>query len=105
MVRYNWLSTEFCHIKNKEKTLTEKDRPYVRLIYSPWNVEKFVESVNEINWSRLYEYDNQDLAYNLFHQSIIKCHDESFRLVKLSPKYFREKVWITCGIKKYQYQK
>jgi len=34
------------HVKNKEKISKENDRQNVRL-YSPWNVGKFVESVNK----------------------------------------------------------
>ena len=71
--------------------------PYIRL-YSPKNIEKFVKLVEESNWTSLYNSNSPDSTYTLFHRKINKCYDDSFKLVRLSRKRARDKIWITLGI-------
>ena len=56
--------------------------------------------LNSINWNDLYHYNNSNDAYNFFHLKISECYDRSFKLVRLSRKCVRDKMWITQGIKR-----
>ena len=84
---------------NKESKCTLDNRPYVRL-YSPKNISKFTEAVSNINWQDIYECTDANVAYDLFNRKITNCHDECFKLVRLSRKCAKDKKWITRGIKK-----
>ena len=73
--------------------------PLVRL-HSPKNIEEFVKSMNSINWNNLHQYSNSNDAYNFFHHKISDCYHKSFKLVRLSRKRAKDKMWVTQGIKK-----
>jgi len=73
--------------------------PLVRL-HTSHNIEKFVKSVSDINWSELYNIENPNEAYNFFNMKISNAYDSSFKLVRLSRKRSRDKMWVTAGIKK-----
>jgi len=64
------------------------------------NIEKFVNSVNSVNWTELYQYSDANDAYNFLHQKISDCYEKNFKLVKLSRKCARDKIWVTQGIKR-----
>ena len=74
-------------------------RPYVR-IYSDKNKRHFIKTVKNIDWSTVYSHDNPDLAYDNFINSIEKCYGKCFPLQQLSRKQFKDKPWITSGLKK-----
>jgi len=84
---------------NKEYKNRFDNRPYVRL-YSPKNITKFTEAISNINWQDIYECSDVNVAYELFNRKITRCHDECFRLVRLSRKCTKDQKWITKGIKK-----
>ena len=73
--------------------------PLVRL-HSSKNIEKFTNSVNSVDWTELYQYSNANDAYNFLHQKISDCYEKNFKLVKLSRKCARDKIWVTQGIKR-----
>ena len=84
---------------NKGKKYDYKTLPLVRL-HSQKNIEKFVKCLKNTNWNDLYQYSNSNDAYNFLHQKISGCYEKSFKLVRLSRKCARDKMWVTQGIKK-----
>ena len=40
------------------------------------------------------------MKHIFFQHKITECHDKYFELVRLSRKCAKDKMWITCGIKK-----
>jgi len=68
--------------------------PFVRL-HTTHNIKQFVRSVCDINWSQIYNIENPNEAYNFFSQKISDAYESSFKLVRLSRKRFRDKMWAT----------
>ena len=83
----------------KNMVYKTKDIPLIRL-YNPKNINKFTTAVGNIQWDDLYEYGNIEEAYNFFHAKITACHDECFKLVRMSRKCSKDKIWITRGLRK-----
>ena len=82
-----------------------KERPYIRL-YNKNNICKFesnveselLETKNIINDNNT-NADNNDM-YNTFETKLHYLHDTYFPLIKMSRSKFRDKDWITEGIKR-----
>jgi len=68
--------------------------PFVRL-HTTHNIKQFVRSACDISWSQVYNIENPNEAYNFFNQKISDAYESSFKLVRLSRKRFRDKMWAT----------
>jgi len=81
-----------------------ENRPLIRL-HSSKNVERFRSLIDNIDWSNVYHFSSSNLAYNHFHEKIKDCYVKCFPEVRLSRKCAKDKMWITCGIKRSSNQK
>ena len=61
---------------------------------SKFEIDKFRGLVAEINWSPLYEIDNQDLAYHFFETSNLEILDREAPMAAVQSSS-RKKNWLT----------
>ena len=89
---------------NKFVKYNMENRPLIRL-HSSKNVERFRSLIDNIDWSNVYHFSSSNLAYSHFHEKIKDCYVKCFPEVRLSRKCAKDKMWITCGIKRSSNQK
>ena len=87
----------FMIIEGKPK-LNNKERPKIR-IFSERNKAKFLDELKNSNWEVVYANDNANEAYDLFIKKFKKIYNKCFPLVKISRSKFKDKPWITKGLK------
>ena len=73
---------------------THQNDNYVRL-FSEKNILDFKSKLNNINW----DPNNVNFGYDYFDSKIKECYNSSFKLVRLSRKRSKDKMWITPGLK------
>ena len=88
----------FMIITGNSSTKCVENRPLVRL-FSSNNIQKFCSLVHCIDWNDVCSNDNVDVCYRSFENAITRCFDNSFPYVRLSRKRFRDKKWVTKGLK------
>jgi len=47
----------------------------------------------------MYSYNDIDVAYKFFDESITACYNTSFPIIRLSRKRAKDKKWIMAGLK------
>jgi len=83
-------------IPNKAKI----ERPLTR-IYTPTNKTLFAVELGKIDWNTsVYNFSDVDASYNNFISILTEIFDKCFPLVRTSRKGFKDKKWVTPGIKK-----
>ena len=88
----------FLILKKKEITKTIKERPMVRL-FGEKNIQKFTDKMTKVEWKKLYETNDPNIALDIFYREYSKAYNESFPLQKLSRKLSKDKKWITHDLK------
>ena len=83
---------------NKKKNCAKEQRPSVR-IFSDKNKQKFLDEITKSDWSAVYNQNDVDLAYDNFIDIIEQSYERCFPLQKVSRKRFKDKPWITSGLK------
>lgn len=74
-------------------------RPYIRL-HTPQNKIKFRESLSSVDWqSHLYSCSDVNTCFNEFISVLQNIYEKSFPLIRQSRKAYKDKKWITSGIK------
>ena len=81
------------------KTKSIKDRPYVRL-FTQANIDKFNENIkSEPSLISPDDVSEANFSYNTFSTNYQKLFDKYFPYVRMSRKAFKDKPYITRGIK------
>jgi hypothetical protein len=80
------------------KSTTTKKRPYLR-IYSERNIAKFQSLLHAADWSSVLNCVEPNAAYDKFIKIFSNAFHGSFPLVLQSRKSFKDKKWITAGLK------
>jgi hypothetical protein len=80
------------------KSTKSKKRPYIS-IYSERNMTKFQSSLQATNWSCVLENEEANTAYDKFVNTFSNIFNASFPLVLQSRKSYKDKKWITPGLK------
>ena len=74
-------------------------RPCMRL-YTPKNKEKFSQTLESVDWSSiLYSCKDVNLCFNKFILIINDSVNNCFPLTRQSRRAFKDKIWITTGVK------
>ena len=100
------LVTDFTdHLSNFLLVIAENEiklnqRPLIRII-SPKNINNFRNDLENCDWETLIcTITNPNEAYNKFAEILKRVFDENFPLVRLSRRAFKDKKWMTSGLKK-----
>lgn len=72
-------------------------RPY-RRIFGHKNCTAFMSKMESENWQLIYRDENEDW-YSRFINTVLRIYESSFPLVKVSRSRFKDKPWLTCGLK------
>ena len=92
----------FVLLYNKTSRINMKERPEVRL-YTNKNKNKFIQIIGNINWqNEVMCYDDANIAYDKFNSIYSASYEQCFPLTKVSRRGYRDKKWITSGLKKHQ---
>lgn len=76
-----------------------ENRPLIRLFTSN-NKVKFQQKCTEIDWENvLYSCDDVNICYNKFVSLVKNVFENCFPLVRKSRRAYRDKKWISAGIK------
>jgi hypothetical protein len=74
-------------------------RPYIRL-YTPKNKLKFTQSLAAIDWPTvLCETNDVNICFDRFISILKNNMNNCFPLIRQSRREFKDKAWITTGIK------
>lgn len=76
-----------------------KARPLVRIM-SKNNYAKFLDKIKNTSWSTIVDLCDINQKFTEFLSILQKCYDDSFPIVRMSRKTFKDKNWITDKIKK-----
>ena len=77
----------------------KQNRPYTR-IYSEKNFATFNLKLQALDWNSLFiETMNTDEMYECFTSIFTNCFEQSFPLKMVSKKRFKDKKWITTGLR------
>jgi hypothetical protein len=85
-----------CNMQNNKRTQINRTRK----ISGP-SITAFTEDLIQINWSPLYDIDNPNLAYNIFHEIISNLYNKHFpwsNTKTVTKKEFPRNPWITEGL-------
>ena len=76
-----------------------RNRPFIRL-YTEKNKEIFRQKITNINWeNNFYSNNNVNDCFNTFITVITNIINESFPLTRQSRRAFRDKKWMSRGLK------
>lgn len=65
--------------------------------FSEANIRSFCYSLNNVDWSILYEKEDVDSVYNIFESVISSCYNDSFTIIKCKSKS-KDKIWLTQSL-------
>ena len=89
----------FALLVNNLKKIDYNSRPYIRL-YTKANKDKFHDELKNIKWNQiLYFSDDVNQCFNEFITIIKKLHDTCFPFTRMSRRAYKDKKWITKGLK------
>ena len=87
----------FCLITSNNIKHCREENPLIR-IYSATNVDKFRQTIKNTDWVDVLNCSDANTAYTNFENKIVAAFNDSFRLVRLSRKRYKDKKWITAGL-------
>ena len=82
-------------IKEKENTFYSMKRKF-----NPQNKNRFKDLMAQVDWTTLYNNQDTNSAYEVFHNKINKIYNEAFPKIKIKNVYYVRKPWLTYGLKK-----
>ena len=88
----------FIIIQGHKQLSSASSRKKVR-IFGEQNLEKFVNGINNLDWSDFFTSDNVDHLVEMFYDNFYTHFENSFPLKTLSRKRAKDKIWITTGLK------
>ena len=80
------------------KELRLEDLPLIRL-YNAKNYGKFVNCIEQTDFSAVLLENNVNDAYGIFHKQMCEVHDKYFPKVRVSRSKHKSKPWVTAGLK------
>ena len=90
----------FLIIPQQPSLYSTNERPFTR-IFSAKNKKLFSDELASCDWTSLvYSSDNVDSSFNNFISVLTHAAEKSFPLIRTSRKSFKDKKWVTKGIKK-----
>ena len=89
----------FVLLKENHSVPDINNRPYIRL-HTLKNETRFQYELSCINWTDLlYNISDVNVCYNIFISRLKEVYDNNFPLVRQSRRAFKNKKWVTNGIK------
>ena len=67
-------------------------------IFSDKNIQKFVDELSTVNWNQVLNHNNGNQDCSEFYKYFDRIYCESFPLVQISRKRYKDKPWITKGL-------
>jgi hypothetical protein len=74
------------------------ERPKVRL-FSEKSMSAFKSDIDQIDWSDVLNCNHANEAFNIFIGKYLKVFNKCFPIVKISRTKFKDKKWLTKGLK------
>ena len=87
------------HITNGSGTVAEQSEFILKRDYRYNNILKFKENLAKIQWDRILNEQNAQIAYNAFCNIFTQEYDKCFPIKKHSKKYCIKKPWLTSALK------
>ena len=87
------------HITNGSGTVAEQSEFILKRDYRYNNILKFKENLAKIQWDRILNEQNAQVAYNAFCNILTQEYDKCFPIKKHSKKYCNKKPWLTSALK------
>jgi len=76
------------------------ERPLIRL-FTPNNKQKFANELSNYDWdSNVCSLTNVDASYDKFTSVLTTAFENSFPLTRISRKRYKDKKWVTAGIRR-----
>ena len=80
---------------NSKSSITESEIYITKRIFNERNKHAFQMSVNEIDWSEIYEASATNNAFDLLHDKLGELLNKYFPKVRIKRKYNDRKPWIS----------
>ena len=87
------------HITNGSGTVAEQSEFILKRDYKYNNILKFKENWAKIQWDRILNEQNAQIAYNALCYILTQEYDKCFPIKKHSKKYCIKKPWLTSALK------
>ena len=68
-------------------------------IYSARNIQEFLSSVSNTDWSSVLESQSAQDSFSIFHSKLITLHEKHFPKKKLKRKYNNKKPWLSQALR------
>ena len=69
-------------------------------IFGPKNAAKFISIIQNTNWEILFHENDTNKCTQIFHNAIVKAHNEAFPIKNALKKRLKDRPWICNSIKK-----
>ena len=79
-------------------TSKNQNRRKIRIVNSA-NKQKFIQKLNDIDWSDFYQSTDTQLAYSSFSNSFSNIYNESFPIRIVNTNYRNRLPWLTDGLR------
>lgn len=86
------------HINNKI-TATNEDKFIFKRIWDSKSYDKFINEINNTDWDPIYNCNDTQIAYTLFHNILYQIFDKHFPMKRIKLGYKTRKPWLTPAIK------
>ena len=80
------------HIESQPRYVTKR-------IYSDANIRKFNDLLQSYDWNQVYEINDTQSAYSLFHEKFQQAYLQSFPMKTFKINYRNRKPWLTNALK------
>ena len=86
------------HIASFENKPQEDNFHLIRLINSS-NLEKYINAIQNYDWSRVNHYDSCQTAFSHFSEALKDIFHVAFPIIKVKQRYRNRLPWLTDGLK------
>ena len=69
-------------------------------MYSPQNIQKFIDACDNHDWSKVLTCDGAQEAFTLYHNDFITMYNDCFPVKNIKLAYKNRKPWLTEGLRK-----
>ena len=90
---------QFHIIETKDKINPNDEYTLIRL-KNQTNIDKYINTIQNFNWSAIHEYSNCNQAYSFFSDTLKRIFNESFPVQKVKKRYRNRLPWLTDGLRK-----
>ena len=88
------------HISEINKSYDQQDECILIRLKNQTNSERYINSINNFNWSCIQELTECNQAYRHFTESLKNIYNESFPVKKVKKRYRNRLPWLTEGLRK-----